>query len=225
MRHDIYGPIHKGLRLSGARMLIALGSTDWRDAGASGRTLAALRLHLALGREHLAHEDTEFHPVLRDCDDVLTATLEHDHGEHGVTFAELDAMIAAVEAADLPDTRCAAGHALYLRFSVYFADDLAHMAREELVALPILQAAQDDAALMAMEGRVVGSIAPDRMLDYHAIMLPGMTPAERAGFLGFLRQAVPAEAFAHVRDVVARDCLDAGAYAQLLAELEVPVAA
>ncbi len=225
MRHDIYGPIHKGLRLSGARMLILLGSTDWRDRTASADTLAALRLHLSLGREHLAHEEAEFHPALRLCDDGLADTLDHDHGDHGVSFGELDAMIAAVETADLPDTRSAAGHALYLRFSAFFADDLAHMAREELVAQPMLHARYDDAALMAMEGRVVGSIPPERMLDYNHIMLPGMNPAERAGFLSFLRQAAPPEAFMHLRDVVARDCLDPASHAQLLAELEVPVAA
>jgi hypothetical protein len=225
MRYDLYGPIHKGLRYSGANILVRLGSTDWRDAAIGAATLAALRHHLSLGREHLAHEDAVLHPVLGDCDGALTATLDHDHGDHRASFDELDALIADVESADSAEARGAAGHALYLRFSSFFAEDLAHMAREELVAQPMLHARYDDAALIEMEGRIVGSILPERMPDYHAMMLPGMNAGERAGFFAFLRQAAPPEAFAFVRDQVARDCLDPVDYQQLIAELDVQAAA
>jgi hypothetical protein len=217
-RHDIYGPIHKGLRFGSAHLLVRLGSADWRDAGESTALLAALRLHLALAKEHLEHEDAEYHPLLRLRAGEVAAALEADHRDHYRTFDELAALIEAVEAM-AGEARQLAARALYLRFSTYFADDLEHMAREETVALPLFHAHFDDAELMAMEGRVIGSIAPDRLVAYYNLMLPGMSPFERATFLRYVRATAPAGAYAQLRDEVAPGALGRRDYALLVEDL------
>lgn len=217
-RHDFYGPIHKGLRFGTARLLIALGSTDWRDPAAVAAMLAPLKLHLALAKEHLEHEDDAIHPALRDRAPGLAAVLDEDHAHHYATFAELDRLIAAVEAA-YGMARLTAGRGLYLRFTTYFADDLEHMAREETEVLPVAQAHFSDRELMDMENAIIASIEPERLVQYFHIMLPGMNPAERAEFLRYVGSNAPAEAFAQIRDVIARDCLTAQDYDQLVGEL------
>jgi hemerythrin-like domain-containing protein len=217
-RHDLYGPIHKGLRLGTAQLLIRLGNLDWRDEAASQALLAALRLHLALAKEHLEHEDAEYHPALRARVPAMAAELDGDHAHHYETFAELERLIARAEDA-LPSRRAEAGRALYLRFTTYFADDLAHMEREEQVALPLFHAQFDDGELMAMEGRIIASIAPERLVLYYHLMLPGMNPAERAAFLRYVRAGAPAEAYRQLFEVIARDALPPRDYALLVDDL------
>ena len=217
-RHDLYGPIHKGLRFGTAHLLVRLGSADWRDTAESAALLAALRLHLALAKEHLEHEDVEYHPPLRLRAGEVAAALDADHRDHYRTFDALEALIEAVESMT-GEARQLAARALYLRFSTYFADDLEHMAREESIALPLFHAHFDDGELMAMEGRVIGSIAPDRLVAYYNLMLPGMNPVERATFLRYVQMTAPVEAYMQLRDQVAPAALEAGDYALLIEDL------
>ncbi|MES1200033.1 MAG: hemerythrin domain-containing protein [Pseudomonadota bacterium] len=194
-RHDLYGPIHKGLRLGSARLLTALGSADWRNFDAARALLSELKIHLILAKEHLEHEDAEIIPPLRAKAPQLSAVLDHDHADHYLTFRDLDEAIAEVEGAPSVDQRTLAGRALYMRFSTYFADDLEHMAREENEALPLFHAYFTDDELKAMEGRIIASIPPERVTLYYQIMIPGMSPAERAGFLSHVRKVAPPQAY------------------------------
>ena len=205
-RHDLYGPIHKGLRLGSSRLLMALGQIETRDPRAVAELLGQLRIHLQLAEEHLQHEDAEYNEPLRTRAPELAARLADDHHHHYVTFRELDGLIHAVETAS-DESRAALGRALYLRFSTYFGEDLAHMAREEQEALPAFHAHFSDQELMDMESRIIQSIAPERLTQYYFIMVPGMNPAERATFLRYIRANAPPEAYSHILDDVARAAL------------------
>jgi hypothetical protein len=216
--HDIYGPIHKGLRLGSAQLLIRLGCADWREEEAARAVLADLRLHLQLSREHLEHEDDVYMPPLRERYRELAAQLDSDHRDHYRTFADLEVLIAAVEAAAARN-RLEPARSLYLRYSIYFADDLAHMAREEVDTLPVFHAIFSDAELMAMEGRIIASIPPERLVQYYDLMLPGMNPQERATFLRYIGAAAPPDALVHLRDVVAKQALPPHAYRVLIEDL------
>jgi hypothetical protein len=197
-----------------------LGSADWRDEKSTRAVLADLRLHLQLSREHLEHEDREYMPPLRQRAPDLAARLDDDHHDHYQTFAELEALIGAVETAAARD-RNAPARALYLRFSIFFADDLTHMAREEADTLPVFHALFANPELMAMEGRIIATIPPERLVQYYNLMLPGMNPHERATFLRYVGDAAPPEAFAHLRDVVAMHALPPHAYRVLIEDLSV----
>ncbi len=218
--HDIYGPIHKGLRFGSAQLLIRLGCADWRDREATRALLSDLRLHLELCREHLEHEDREYMPPFHARNRIVAAQLEADHEDHNRTFGEIEALIAVVEAAS-PRNRTEPARALYLRFSLYFANDMIHMAREEADALPLFHGQFSNAELQAMEGRIIASIPPDRLVQYYNIMLPGMNPQERATFLRYVGGAAPPEALVHLRDVVAKEALPPHAYKVLMEDLSV----
>ena len=217
-RFDIYAPIHKGLRLGSARLLERLGRADWADAEGRAALLADFRAHLTLAREHVEHEEAELHVALRHHAPALGKALDHEHEEHLLAFARLEALTQAVEQAP-PAERARAGHALYLAFSVHFAEDLLHMAHEEQDATPLLQAHLSDEALMAIDARIVETIPPGRMAEYLRLMIPAATPEGRAALLGLIRQGAPPEVFAGILDGIARPALEAGEWRQLRQDL------
>lgn len=217
-RHDFYAPIHKGLRLGACRLLTRLGSVDWEDSNAASALLADLRDHLALAAKHLDHEDAEIQVLLHDCAEALGARLDADHVHHAGTFAELEAMMVAVEQSR-GASRAAAGHTLYLGFSRHLGEDLLHMVREEQEALPLLHARFDDAALAAAEHRIRAQIPLDRLVAYFRLMLPGANPAERIALMADMRGGAPAEVFEAVMAGAARAALSPIEFEHLAAGL------
>ncbi|EGF92587.1 hypothetical protein ABI_10240 [Asticcacaulis biprosthecium C19] len=172
-RHDLYGFIHKGLRKAQADMLVRLGNEDMITA--SGRqTLADLRRLLALAALHIKHEETFIHPHMEDA-----GLLERQHDHHRDTFQRLENLIRGIEGA--PSVLVPA-HArrLYLAFGHYVAQDLLHMYEEETVAQPHLWASMTDAQIGAIEGAIMRSISPQNMAAFMDLIVPALSPAERA---------------------------------------------
>jgi hypothetical protein len=213
-RHDLYGPIHKGIRLALSDLLVRLGNADFSDEAEAGELLGAVRRQLLLSAGHLHHEEVEIHGALESRAPGATLTLQADHDHHRRAFETLEAAIAAVEAAPAA-ARAAPARQLYLAFSQFAAADFAHMAEEELVVLPLLHRLFDDAELIAMEGRIVAAIPPEKMIDYLKLMIPGMNPAERATFLAFVRAGAPPEMFDAILGFAARPTLAPAAYEAL----------
>jgi hypothetical protein len=213
-RHDLYGPIHKGLRLALSDLLVRLGQADFAEETAAAELLGALRRQLVLSEGHLHHEEAEIHAALEARAPGSTVTLEADHDHHRRAFQSLAAAIAAVETAPAAE-RAAPARALYLAFGRFVAADLAHMAEEELVVLPLLHRLFSDAELIAIEARIVAAIPPEKMIEYLKLMIPAMTPAERAQFLAFVRAGAPAEVFDAILNFAARPTLAPAEYEAL----------
>jgi hypothetical protein len=213
-RHDIYGPIHKGLRFALADLLVRLGRADFTNAAATAELLAARRRPFVLSAGHLHHEEAEIHAALEARAPGSTLSLEADHDHHRRAFEALEAAVAAVEAAPSAE-RPEAGRQLYLAFSRFVAADFAHMAEEELVMLPLLHRLFSDEELIAIEARIVAAIPPDETMDYLTSVIPALNPEERVAFLGFVRAGAPAEAFEAILHCAARPTLTAPDYAAL----------
>lgn len=204
-RWDIYGPIHKGLRLAHGALLSRLGSADF-DAAVPHELLADLRAHLALAAQHLAHEDTVIHPALNARAPGAAVGLDADHARHHARLALLDSAIGAVEHAD-PSDRRALGRGLYLTFSTFVAEDLAHMCREETEIWPRLCALFSDEELAALEMTIVSSLSPSDNIAFMRMMLPAMNRAERSALLTAMKRGAPPEAYAEVIELAARPTL------------------
>ncbi|RAK51413.1 hemerythrin domain-containing protein [Phenylobacterium deserti] len=214
-RWDLYGPVHKGLRLGHAQLLARLGSADW--GGDVSELLSDLKAHLRLGASHIAHEDSHIHPALEARDAGATAHLEEEHTAHRARFAALDAQIAGLEVAFQSD-RPALGRQLYLAFGKLVAEDLAHMHEEETQVWPRLCATHTDAELQAIEGAIIGSLPPTDVVAFMRLMIPAMNRAERAGMLGGMKAGAPPEAYRGVLEAAARPTLSADDWAHLEAE-------
>lgn len=217
-RYDFYGPIHKGLRLGLSQLLLRLGSQDFTDEAGTAALLADLRGQLALSAAHLEHEENHLHKALDARLPGAARTLEDQHRGHQTRFAQLARLTAAVEAAPIAE-RPAHGHRLYLAFSAFVAEDFHHMHEEEVVTGPILQRLFSDEDLQAIEMTIIASLTPDENIAYMRLMLPAMTPAERAALLSGMKAGAPAEAFAAVIELAAKPTLKARDFDRLADEL------
>lgn len=221
--HNLYGPVHKGLRLALCRLLTRLGAVEAGDRGAVATVLADLRAQLILSAAHLDHEEREIHAALEARVPGAAGDLYADHDRHRASFVGIETAIAAVEAADA-SRRPAALHRLYMAFTRFVAADFAHMAEEEEVILPVLQDLFTDEELVAIEARITASLPPDRMIAFSQMMLPAASPTERVTMLsrvraGMIRDGVPPEAFAGLLNFGAKPALPRGEWEALVRDL------
>jgi hypothetical protein len=217
--HDFYAPIHKGLRYALSGLLVRLGQADPDDVAVTGALLADVRRQCRLSAVHLENEEREIHIALEARAPGASARLEHAHEEHRQSLAEIEAMASRIEHA--PDRAAAAAEwrRLYLRFSQFVADDLAHMAEEELVILPVLQSLFDDAELMAIEDAIMSTMNPADLMADASLIAPATTRRERAAILGAFRATAPAQAFEAVMELTVRPSLTVEVWRELHADL------
>jgi hypothetical protein len=214
-RHDIYGPIHKGIRMALSDLLVRLGRADFADRDAAAALLSDLRRQMHLSAKHLEHEEHEIHASLEARVSGAAARLEDAHDHHRKSFGQIEAGIRAIETAAGEAERRALGRDLYLQFSRFAADDFAHMAEEETVTQPLLHAHFTDEELIAMEARIIAACPPEDNLAYLQMMLGAMNRPERVHFLDFMRRSAPSEAFEATMNFAARPTLDPADYRHL----------
>jgi hypothetical protein len=210
-RHDLYGPIHKGLRLALSTLVVEIGSTDFADREAARETLAAVRRQMALSASHLAHEEDHIHRALEARAPGATLSLLADHDHHRRAFEAIEAAMQAIEAA-ADARRPALGRDLYLAFSQFVAADFAHMAEEETIILPLLHRLFGDDELIAIEGAIVASLPPEEVIAFMKLAVPAMNGPERVRFLAFVRGGAPAEAFEALLNFAVRPSLTPSDY-------------
>jgi hemerythrin-like domain-containing protein len=195
-RHDIYASIHKGLRAFMAHALVRTGRLDVHDAGEVAEVSEELRALLAICRHHLDNENTYVHPAIAARQPGACDRIAHEHEAHEAAIAELEGMIGA-----LPGD-AAALRRLYLRLSIFVAENFEHMQREETQMNAALWATHSDPEIMAIEQRIIASHQPQEMQLALRWMLPHLSPEERSAMLGGMRAHAPAEAFAGVLGLI-----------------------
>lgn len=211
-RWDIYGPVHKGLRLAHSALMNRLGRADWTADQTA--LLADLADHLALGASHLLHEEEHIHAALDSRAPGAAKALSAQHGQHRRRFADLQRAMDDLRRAPANE-RARLGRALYIAFTAFVAEDFEHMAEEETVVWPQLCALFTDEELAGIEMTIIGGLTPDENIAFMRLMLPAMNPAERAGLLTGMKANAPAEAFAAVIELAARPTLPANDFAEL----------
>ena len=202
-RYDLYGPIHKGLRLAHAEMMTRLARADY---AAAGSLLDDLNRHLDLCRRHLTDEDRHVHPALEARRPGATAELERQHDEHRDDFERLTRTIAAVERA-APAERAEAGRQLFLTFTTFVAADLAHMHEEETQVFATLCELFSDEELQALEMAIIADLAPAENIAFMRLIIPAVSAAERAALLGGVKASAPPEAFLAIVEHAVRPTL------------------
>lgn len=218
-RRDLYGNVHKGLRLAQCQLLARLGNTDYENAEVVRQLMADMRALLGLAASHVEHEDRHIHQALRARAPDSTRTIDEQHDDHREAFKALESLVAATEAAPSGE-RAAAGRRLYLAFAAYVGGDLEHMHEEETVTAPLLWSLYSDEELIEIETRIVSSIPPEKSLAFMRFMIPAISPAERAALLGGMKLHAPREAFDAVIEFAARPNLPAAEFADLVRRLD-----
>jgi len=193
-RVDLYGSVHRGLRLGHTKLLTRLGTTSYSDRASVEHALDELEAFLDLGALHLAVEERHYHKALEARLPQGAAVLDEQHGSHRRSFAELRKLAAKLSAATA-DTAPVLGRALYLRYASFVAEDLEHMAEEELVILPLLHALYTDEELAAIQTKLVSEIPPREKLEFLRLMLPASNHEQRVLQLAGLKQSLPEPVF------------------------------
>lgn len=212
--HDFYRGVHKSLRMAMSGLMVRLGAADPADDQAVTRVLADLRTQLSISAHHLANEDHEIHTALEARAPGAAARLMDAHEHHRDAFEGLDCLARGVEQA-AGAARAAALHRLYLEFSRFVAADLAHMAEEEQVILPVLQALFSDDELMGIEDRILSRVSPADMVAMGRLLIPAATRDERVSLLAALRANGPAGAFDVIMEQAAKPALSADDFSHL----------
>lgn len=195
-RHDIYAFIHKGLRAFMAHTLVRTGRLDVHDPAELAEVSEELRAMLAICRHHLHNENTHVHTAIAARRPGACERMAQEHVEHEAAIDELQRLVDA-----LPGD-AAALRRLYLRLSVFVAENFEHMQYEETQMNAALWATHTDAEILAIEQRIIDAHAPQEMQVALRWMLPHLSPQERSAMLGGLRENAPAEAFAGVLAVI-----------------------
>lgn len=211
---DLYGPVHKGLRLALTRLLLRLGAQDWMEAEGCFTLLDAVRAQLDISAAHLRHEEVHIHRLLDARLPEGAVRPRHQHDAHEAAFSALALLVESIAAAP-PDARPALGRRLYLRFSTFVAADLEHMAEEEQAVQPMLQALLSDAELRAVGAGMLAAILPARVPAFLALMLPAMNGPERAAFVAQARAAAPDDRVVAMIEGAAKVALEPAAWHDL----------
>jgi hypothetical protein len=216
-RMDLYGPIHKGLRLFMADTLGKVGWLDVNDPAEIAATLSQVQSLLDFCRNHLEHENHFVHTALEARRPGASLRIAGEHDAHLDAIAALEADAAALRA--LPGQ--AAAHRFYRHLALFMAENFEHMNTEETAHNAALWASYSDAELADVHQRLVASVEPAEMALVLRWMVPALSPAERAGMFGAMQQQLPPAALQGMLDAV-RPHLDDSAWAKLTRALGLP---
>lgn len=193
-RYNSYGLVHKGLRTFMMQVLHLAGRTDWQDGDDCAKTLAEIRTLAQTCRSHLQHENHFIHAAMEARQPGSSRHAERDHVEHEQAISRLLADCDVVAEAR-PLDRSGLGARLYDRLALFIADNLEHMAMEEVDHNAVLWAHYSDAEIIAIEQALVASIPPEKAMQFLRWMMVAASPAERAEKLRGMRAHAPAEVF------------------------------
>lgn len=214
-RFDLYGPVHKGLRALLADTVLRFGSLDTEDAAQLQDACNQALDMLALLRSHVDHEDEHIHPMLERCRPGAADQATQEHVQHRQLLETLAGEVHALLAAP----SYAAADALYQNLAELMADNLQHMRLEDLGHQAVLWAHYSDAELAALDGRIVASIPPAKMMMFLRWMLPAMSPPQRLRLMQGLQAQAPATVYMAVSKL-AQQHLPASAWNRLLRDIE-----
>lgn len=200
-RVDLYGAIHKALRMMMCDTLVALGRLDTDDAQAVVRCSQRVFELLEACHGHLSHENRFVHSAMQARAAGSSDAIAHEHGEHEKAIVQLSRMAGALVKADAGQ-RAPLAAVLYRALSLFVADNLVHMVQEETTHNPVLWAHYSDEELVALEQELVASIPPPEMMATLRWMVPACSPAERAQMLCGMQAQAPQQVFEAVLDTV-----------------------
>jgi hypothetical protein len=223
-RVDLYRMIHKTLRKQMFDAVYALGSLDVADDREFHSTLDQVLALCEACDHHLQKENHYVHPAMEARSPGSTRQILDEHFEHIEEIDFIRTEVTRIRGV-ANELRATETHRLYLHMTHFVADNLKHMRYEELEHNAVLWAKYSDAELMAIEQRIIASVAPTEMTAILAVAIPAQSHQERVGMLGGMKQSeMPRQAFEAIVQI-ARERLatrDWDKLAQAIGEPQVP---
>ncbi|MGZ5969573.1 MAG: hypothetical protein ACXWP4_17995 [Polyangiales bacterium] len=220
MRHDLYGPIHKGLRHCMQAALVRFGQADVDERDDLLGALDDLRAMFSLRANHLELEEQIVHPALdARVPGWLMGALGHEHEEQRQVLYRLAERARGLGRRALDRRFMRNEHrALYLALASALADDLEHMEVEETLVNPLLWEAFDDAELRALQRTLMECSSPDQLAAHVHWVVPAVSHSERVELMETAREGIGVAAYARLLGL-ARTVLTPREYDRLCAAL------
>ncbi len=204
-RFDLYGPVHKGQRMTLFNIGIRAGSMDITDAGAFDAFLKDLKNLREEIRSHADLEERFIHPILAARSPGGARPLEEDHEEMHLM---LDDMVAQLETTRdrkvPPEVREGMMKEFYHAWCRFVSFYLVHIDGEDEYVQPSLWRLCTEAELMKVFSDILAAQKPEELMYVLGMMLPAMNPKERLELIIGARSAMPPPAFQGVMGLAER---------------------
>jgi len=195
---DIYGGIHRALRLALTDLLVRMGTTVPTDPVEVGLRLGELERMFEGLAKHIAHEEAFLHPALERRRSGAARDLDLEHEEHAYAIRSMRDLASALAAGGSAAQRAGLYRTLYLRYSAFVGETLIHMAEEEAVTQPLFDELYSAAEQRAIHDELIASIPPHEMLEVLKALLPAVDHETRVAMLTDGKAVMPPEAFAAI---------------------------
>lgn len=214
-REDPFTPIHKGLRSMIYGLSSRLQTHDFADLDATRSLVADFETDFAIARnagcaicilsQHAEDENSVFFVATAPVLPELTAALIAEHHEltrRELALGERGHRIVALSSAD---DRVRSGVRFNAEANELFVAYLAHMNREDTELVPRMQERFTDAEMIAMRGRIIASMPPERLMAILRHMLPSLNVTELSELLAQVRPGLPPPAFQAITNLCEED--------------------
>jgi iron-sulfur cluster repair protein YtfE (RIC family) len=192
-RFDLFLAIHKGIRLALSDLLTRMGSTDFADEAAAQRVASDLGSVLALCEDHRRTEDEIIFPNLRSRMSGDLVSIADDHEDQSRIVAELTAASRTL-LAESTENRPRVGRTLYLHFSKFVGELLAHMAEEEQVASPLFDRLFSQEEMLGIHAKVMAFLTVEEHFRGAKFVLKAVNRPERVALMTGALSLFPKEA-------------------------------
>jgi Hemerythrin HHE cation binding domain len=210
---DLFTPIHKGLRSMIYGLSGRLQTNDFADVATTEALIKDLENDFAVARSagcalcilagHAVDEESVIFPAAGRAGNKLISELISEH--HDLTRRELEIAKAGHELLGIgsADGRVRAGAQLNLAANQLFGAYITHMNREEAELVPLMREHFSDPEMVAMRGKILGQMPPDRMFAILGWMFPSLNVTELSGLLSSIKGTAPPQVMKAVTDLCA----------------------
>ncbi|WP_428635201.1 hypothetical protein [Sedimenticola sp.] len=216
-RHDLYLPVHKGIRAFMCEVLLNAGKVDSTDQQELESVLAQIRGLLYLCKAHLKHENNFLHNAMEAHKPGSSKKTAIAHEAHEREMQHIEQTILQVEFAS-QEMRAVLMTGLYRQVALFIAENFEHMHTEETENMPLLWEYYSDEELTKLEHELVAEIPADLNAVFLRWMLPYITPAERTNMLRSIKQQAPDATVHQIMEMLQQN-LDARDWEKLIREL------
>lgn len=169
---------------------------NWDDPDEVARAADRMDWFHTLVKGHEETEEKVLFPALNGRIRFVAETYQYDHDDFDAhVFGRINEAVGGLRRAESSAQR--REHArLFYRQNVALHEHMRlHIAKENELLLPKLQAEFDLSEQVDMAGAMAGLVEPPLMGELVAFMYRGQSLADRVGMVSFLRNVMPAEAF------------------------------
>ncbi|MFW9772157.1 MAG: hemerythrin domain-containing protein [Candidatus Heimdallarchaeota archaeon] len=207
-RIDVYGPIHKAIRLIMTEIMYELGKVDPNNLSELALLAERLENLWNLLEAHAQGEEEFIFPHLkREAESIFIKLKQaHEKFEEQIGIFRNDFRRITGEDIEI-EKRPGQVSSFIKQYNTFLSQYFSHLQDEELEANPILWKALNDSELMDIINKIVSKQPPELMQYLLPYYFRAINPMERTGLLMGMKKNIPETAFEGILKI-AQDSLE-----------------